>query len=142
VITYRVNGKKIKEDRVSKGLSQEEVADALGMVQQAYSRIETNVTKKVDIEILVKLGVLFGRDYNEYIVKAESRVNQRIKVGDNNQGDCYNVYKSPRKISKRMQEVEKELVEVRGQLVESQRRESELLDEILLLKEQLAKGKK
>jgi len=106
--TYRVAGKKIQEARKLKQLTQETVADALGMSPQAYSRIETNVTKKVDIEILEKLGTLFGVNYNDWIVKEERRVNQRIKVGDNNQGDCYNVYKSPRKTAKREQELEKE----------------------------------
>ena len=105
------------------------------MVQQAYSRIEQNITKRVDIEILVKLGALFGRDYNEHIVKTESRVNQRNIHGDNQNAECIKNYKRPRKSTKREQELE-------AKVLESQRNESALLDEILFLKEQLAKDEK
>jgi transcriptional regulator with XRE-family HTH domain len=52
-------GTKIRMIRLSRGLSQEVVAKQLDILQNAYSKIETNHTKVSD-EMVEKLATIFG----------------------------------------------------------------------------------
>ena len=52
-------GNKIRLIRLNRGLNQEEVAKKLGILQNAYSKIETNQSKVSD-SIVEKLATIFG----------------------------------------------------------------------------------
>lgn len=53
-------GTKIRAFRTLRGLSQEYVANQLGINQNSYSRIETNQQKKIDIDTLKKIAEVLG----------------------------------------------------------------------------------
>ena len=52
-------GSKIKALRISNDLTQEEVADSVGISRQKYARIE-NGQNNINLDILSKLSVLFN----------------------------------------------------------------------------------
>lgn len=58
-ITTDMYGTKIRLIRTSRGMNQEEVAKKLGILQNAYSKIETNQSKVSDA-MVEKLAAIFG----------------------------------------------------------------------------------
>lgn len=58
---------KIKQLRIEKGLSQEQVANAIGVSRPTYTSVESG-KQKLDLEEAQKLAVLFGIDVNALLV--------------------------------------------------------------------------
>lgn len=55
----RLLGKRIRELRISRHFTQEQVADALNMSRQRYARIESGIVS-ISVDILAKIAVFFG----------------------------------------------------------------------------------
>jgi len=68
-LSFELIGKRLKEARESLGLSQEEVAKALGLPRPAVSKIESGNRKVSSIE-LVKLAGLYGRPLSFFLEPA------------------------------------------------------------------------
>jgi len=62
---YKVFGAYIKEARITKGLSQQEVADRLGIKQNAYSRFE-KATCKITLPVMLELEHILGINLSEF----------------------------------------------------------------------------
>lgn len=60
----RYVGEKIKEFRLKRGMSQEELADLLGTTKQTVSRYETG-ERKANQDILFKLSEIFNVSIDE-----------------------------------------------------------------------------
>ncbi|MFM2357355.1 MAG: hypothetical protein RJA61_92 [Candidatus Parcubacteria bacterium] len=58
---------KIKELRIKKGLSQEKVAQAMGVSRPTYTSFESGKKQHIDVEEAQKLAVFFGMTLNELI---------------------------------------------------------------------------
>lgn len=68
---YAEIGKQLKEARLNKGMSLQDVSDAIGgsKTKQTIMRYE-NGTTRIEAELMKKLCALFGLDPNEVIQKA------------------------------------------------------------------------
>lgn len=71
-------GKQIKNLRIEKGVTQEELANHLGVSYQAVSKWENNITSP-DIELLPKLSVYFGVTIDELFVIPSEVQMERIE---------------------------------------------------------------
>ncbi len=71
-------GKKIKQLRLNKGVTQETLANALGVTYQAVSRWE-NETTMPDISLLPQLSVFFGVSIDELFEFTEESQYERIQ---------------------------------------------------------------
>lgn len=71
-------GKKIKQLRTNKGVTQEALANALGVTYQAVSRWE-NETTMPDISLLPQISVFFGVSIDELFEFTEESQYERIK---------------------------------------------------------------
>lgn len=71
-------GKKIKQLRLNKGVTQEILANALGVTYQAVSRWE-NETTTPDISLLPQISVYFGVSIDELFEFTEESQYQRIE---------------------------------------------------------------
>lgn len=71
-------GKKIKQLRLNKGVTQETVANALGVTYQAVSRWE-NETTMPDISLLPQISVFFGVSIDELFEFTEDSQYERIQ---------------------------------------------------------------
>ncbi|WP_138206644.1 helix-turn-helix domain-containing protein [Haloimpatiens lingqiaonensis] len=71
-------GKQIKNLRIEKGVTQEELANHLGISYQAVSKWENNITAP-DIELLPKLSVYFGVTIDELFVIPSEVQMERIE---------------------------------------------------------------
>lgn len=54
----------IKQERLSRGLSQERVAKQVGISQSMFLKIETG-QRKPSLDVLIKLEDLFGMNYRD-----------------------------------------------------------------------------
>ena len=80
----KINGKKLKDIRINKGITQEDVAKAIGISKPMISYYENN-TSKLDEEKVMKLCVLFNctiRDITGIEEKKET-INKNIKQEEN-----------------------------------------------------------
>ena len=73
-------GDKIRMIRELRGFSQEDVADALGIKQNSYSKIETNQTK-LTAEMLQKIAIHFGVSPVDIISQQPAIVNFQANQG-------------------------------------------------------------
>ena len=71
-------GKKIKQLRLNKGVTQEALANVLGVTYQAVSRWENEMTMP-DISLLPEISVFFGVSIDELFEFTEESQYQRIK---------------------------------------------------------------
>lgn len=71
-------GKKIKQLRLNKGITQEALANVLGVTYQAVSRWENEMTMP-DITLLPEISVFFGVSIDELFEFTEESQYQRIK---------------------------------------------------------------
>ena len=71
-------GKKIKQLRLNKGVTQEALANALGVTYQAVSRWE-NETTMPDISLLPQISVFFGVSIDELFEFTEESQYERIE---------------------------------------------------------------
>jgi transcriptional regulator with XRE-family HTH domain len=69
---------KIKQLRLEKKLSQEEIAYKLGIIQSSYARFESGA-KKIDYGLLEKIAVLFNTDVSQ-LTAAASRKNKKYNI--------------------------------------------------------------
>lgn len=93
--------KRLKELRLKKKLSQQNMADFLGITRQGYAKYErTDSTgSQPDLETLNKLANFFGVSI-DYLVK-----------GENNSAKTELTEKDERDIAKRMEKLKKDLME-------------------------------
>lgn len=61
---YKELGEQLKKIRISKNLSQQDVADRLGITRASYSHFENGV-RVVDIDTLYKIADIFAVDIND-----------------------------------------------------------------------------
>jgi putative transcriptional regulator len=60
----------MKIARIKRGLKQQEVADAVGVTQATYSRMENGVTRP-DYDVLVKISKVLGVSVNRLTARAK-----------------------------------------------------------------------
>ena len=96
--------KRLKELRLKKKLSQQNMADFLGITRQGYAKYErTDSTgSQPDLETLNKLANFFGVSI-DYLVKGEDQANNSAKTELTE--------KDERDIAKRMEKLKKDLME-------------------------------
>ncbi len=82
-------GKKIKQLRINKGITQETLANALGVTYQAVSRWE-NETTTPDISMLPQISVYFGVSIDELFTFSEEARYERIANMLNEKTDLTN----------------------------------------------------
>lgn len=85
-------GNRIKLLREDKKLSQEQMAKKIGVTQTVYSRIENNITKKIDIERLQAISKVLEVPLEELLIQDTNVFNiYNNKVG-------YAVYQSNKEL--------------------------------------------
>ena len=85
-------GKRIKLYRVGMGLSQQEVADQIGVSQQTYSKYEKGT--KIDNEIIIKLCKVFDITSDELLgIKDDikpKKVSSKVEMSDDDINEIVN----------------------------------------------------
>jgi transcriptional regulator with XRE-family HTH domain len=70
---YRIIGEMIREIRLSKGMSLEEVSNELGFTRKTLQRYETG-EHKIKIGTIIKLSNILGFNYDKFMSDAKLRL--------------------------------------------------------------------
>ncbi len=84
-------GNKLRALREESGMTQEQVAEILGMSRQKYARIEKGVND-ITLEILVRVAELYQIEVADITKVLESKRPEPHRMGDGNHGTVDRVY--------------------------------------------------
>lgn len=70
---YRIIGEMIREKRIARGLTLDQVASQLGVTTKSLQRYETGV-RKIKINTIMELSHILSFDYDRFMVEAKSRL--------------------------------------------------------------------
>ena len=92
-------GEKIRMFRLLRGFDQNYMANKLDISQNAYSRMETNITKKISDDVLSKIAEVLGIS----IVDLQSQMpiiiqNHQSNLGTQGNGNTINFYESQKEL--------------------------------------------
>ena len=92
-------GEKIRMFRLLRGFDQNYMANKLDISQNAYSRMETNITKKISVDVLSKIAEVLGIS----IVDLQSQMpiiiqNHQSNLGTQGNGNTINFYESQKEL--------------------------------------------
>lgn len=70
---YRIIGEMIREKRISRGFTLEQVAEELGFITKTLQRYETG-ERKIKINTILELSKILGFNYDMFMAEAKSRL--------------------------------------------------------------------
>lgn len=122
-----INGNTIRDIRKSKGISQEEASDFLGISQTAYSKLENNITK-LSAERISLLSHLFKVEERSFFNSPE---NINLENNSLQFEHISNLLKSQQAIFDEQKEMLQETINIlRAQLEQSNNQIKVLLDKL------------
>lgn len=80
IILTKATSQKIKEARLKLNLTQQEVSSYLNISFSSYNRIENNISKKIDENILAKLSELLKLDFNIKQNQLSNKKNLSVRI--------------------------------------------------------------
>lgn len=106
-------GRQIKEMRISKGLTQEELAKKMNTKQPSIARIESGRGGKQTDDFLKKFADALGVEFNpssfSEIEKMDKAINRFFVIGEISK-DYFNLFVESKNLSKNVATVSKELI--------------------------------
>lgn len=123
----KINGKKLKVIRLNKGITQEDVAKAIGISKPMISYYENN-TSKLDEEKVMKLCVLFNCTIRD-ITEEETINNKKEAENIDNTRNLEKLFQSILNLSEESREVIKEIAQ-RLEKLESEKGKTQIVGNI------------
>lgn len=102
---YRIIGEMIRERRISKDLTLEEVANEIGVTPKTLQRYETG-ERKIKINTIMELSHILSFDYDRFMAEAKRRLTSDDTQNITESGGYYYVNKEAEKIAQEIFEDE------------------------------------